>query len=89
MPRVVFTANLQRHAACPPCQVAGATAGAALEQAFALYPRVRDYVLDEHGALRRHMLLFVNGQALSRQDGLGAAVADSDEIVVMQALSGG
>jgi sulfur carrier protein ThiS len=35
------------------------------------------------------MLLFVNGQALSRQDGLGAAVADSDEIVVMQALSGG
>ncbi|NTV74497.1 MAG: hypothetical protein HGA66_09845 [Holophaga sp.] len=41
MPRVVFTANLQRHVPCPPCVVAGATVREALDNAFAREPRVR------------------------------------------------
>ena len=89
MPRVVFTANLQRHVSCPPCVVDGRTAREALERAFALYPRVRGYVLDEHGFLRQHMAVFVNGKASADRKGLGDAVRDTDEIVVMQALSGG
>ncbi len=89
MPRVVFTANLQRHVSCPPCVVAGSTAREALEQAFALYPKARGYVLDEHGALRRHMAVFVNGRAAADREGLGDALRDTDEVVVMQALSGG
>ena len=89
MPRVVFTANLQRHVPCPPCQVAGRTAREALDQAFALYPRVRSYVLDEHGALRRHMAVFVNGRPAADREGLGDPVQDADEVMVMQALSGG
>jgi molybdopterin converting factor small subunit len=89
MPHVVFTANLQRHVACPPCSVTGRTAREALEQAFRLYPQARGYVLDEHGALRRHMAVFVNGLPASDRHGLSDAVQDSDEILVMQALSGG
>jgi sulfur-carrier protein len=89
MVRVVFTANLQRHVPCPPCQVSARTAREALEQAFALYPRLRGYVLDEHGDLRRHMVVFVNGRACSDRAGLGDPVGDADEVVVMQALSGG
>lgn len=89
MARVVFTANLQRHVPCPPCQVPGGTAREALDQAFALYPRLRGYVLDEHGDLRKHMVVFVNGRACSDRAGLGDAVGDGDEVVVMQALSGG
>ena len=89
MPRVLFTANLQRHVACPPCVVAGSTAREALEQAFARYPQVRGYVLDEHGALRRHMAVFVNGKPAVDREGLGDPVGDGDEVVVMQALSGG
>jgi molybdopterin converting factor small subunit len=87
--RVVFTANLQRHVPCPPCQVPARTAREALEQAFELYPRLRGYVLDEHGALRRHMAVFVNGRAASDRSGLGDPVGEGDEVVVMQALSGG
>jgi molybdopterin converting factor small subunit len=87
MPRVVFTANLQRHVPCPPCTVGGATVREALEQAFAREPRVRGYVVDEHGDLRHHMVVFVNGQARGR--GLDDPVADGDEVTVMQALSGG
>lgn len=89
MPRVVFTANLQRHVPCPPCTVSGTTAREALENAFALTPRVRGYVVDEHGELRHHMVVFVNGKACEDRKGLGDPVGESDEVVVMQALSGG
>lgn len=89
MPRVSFTANLQRHVSCPPCTVPGSTAREALEHAFALFPKARGYVLDEHGELRHHMVVFVNGQACLDRRGLGDAVAEGDEVVVMQALSGG
>jgi len=49
MPRVIFTGNLQRHVACPPCVVEGRSAREVLDRAFALYPKARGYVLDEHG----------------------------------------
>lgn len=89
MPRVAFTRNLQRHVPCPPCVVAGGTVRESLEAAFALYPRLRGYVLDEHGGLRFHMAVFVDGVPIVDRRALGDPVGDSTEISVMQALSGG
>lgn len=89
MPRVTFTGNLQRHVPCPPCAVGGATVKESLEAAFALYPRARGYVLDEHGALRFHMAIFVDGEPISDRRGLGDPVSATGEIFVLQALSGG
>jgi sulfur-carrier protein len=89
MPRVIFTSNLQRHVPCPPCTVPERTARETLENAFALAPRVRGYVLDEHGELRHHMVVFVNGRACADRCGLADSVSEGDEVVVMQALSGG
>ncbi len=89
MPSVAFTQNLQRHVPCPPCEVAGATVRESLEAAFALYPKLQGYVLDEHGALRFHMAIFVNGEAITDRKALGDPVSTAAEIYVMQALSGG
>jgi molybdopterin converting factor small subunit len=89
MARVVFTANLQRHIACPPCQAEGATVRAVLEAVFARNEAARGYVLDEQGELRQHMLVFVNGEQVRDRIGLSDAVADDAEVYVMQALSGG
>ncbi len=89
MPRVAFTANLQRHVPCPPCEVAGGTVRESLDQAFALYPKLRGYVLDEHGAPRFHMAVFVDGVPVADRRSLGDPVAGDAEIYVMQALSGG
>lgn len=89
MPRVTFTQNLQRHVACPPCAVAGATVGDCLEAAFGHYPKLRGYVLDEHGALRFHMAVYVDGVPIADRRGLRDPVAESGEVFVMQALSGG
>ena len=89
MPRVTFTANLQRHVPCPPCVVPGGTVREVLEGAFDRYPRLRGYVVDEHGALRPHMAVFVNGLFAPDRRNLGDPVPEDGEVVVMQALSGG
>ena len=53
MPRVIFTSNLQRHVACPEAVVGGASVRAALENVFLKEKKIRSYVLDEQGDLRR------------------------------------
>lgn len=89
MPQVWFTAALQRHVEAPPARVDGATVREALEAAFRDAPRLRGYVLDEQGRLRRHVHVFVDGHLVADRDGLGDPVSPSSEIHVMQALSGG
>lgn len=89
MPRLVFTANLQRHVSCPPVVVPGLTVREVLASAFAGNPRAEGYVLDERGALRPHMVVFVDGVAVSDRRTLSDAVGEASEVHVMQALSGG
>jgi hypothetical protein len=89
MPHVVFTPNLQRHVECPPATVSGATVREVLDAAFAGNARARGYVLDERGALRKHMVVFVDGLMIRDRDGLGDPVPEAGEVYVMQALSGG
>jgi molybdopterin synthase sulfur carrier subunit len=89
MPRLCFTTNLQRHVQCAPADTPGSTVRDVLEMFFIHNPLVRGYVLDEQGALRRHMLIFVNGQQIGDRTGLTDKVPDDGEVYVLQALSGG
>lgn len=89
MPLVVFTPALQRHVACPETRVTASTVREALEAIFAERPRARGYIVDDAGALRHHVVVFVDGAAIADRQGLSDAVNESSEIYVMQALSGG
>lgn len=89
MAEVVFTPNLRRHVDCPTVQVPGSTVREVLERVFADNPRLRGYVLDDQGALRKHMIVFIDGAQLVDRDHLGDPVAPAAELYVMQALSGG
>lgn len=89
MPRVSFTQNIQRHVPCAPATVPGATVREALDAFFAANARARGYVLDDQGAVRRHMIVFVNGRAVADRRTLSDRVEADAEICVMQALSGG
>lgn len=89
MPRVVFTENIQRHVACPPTEVAGGTVREVLDAVFTANDRARGYVLDEHGAVRKHMVIFVDGVMIHDRQSLGDPVRQGSEVYVMQALSGG
>ncbi len=86
MARVCFTQNLQRHVSCPEEDVAGTTVHEVMEHYFARHPHARSYVLDEHGGLRRHVVVFIGE---NRASSLGDEVPAGAEVWIMQALSGG
>lgn len=89
MALVVFTPNLKRHVDCPDVSVDGTTVREVLERVFAERPLLRGYVVDERGVLRRHMSVFVDGEAIRDRESLSDAVTAETQIYVMQALSGG
>jgi molybdopterin converting factor small subunit len=89
MARVFFTKNLQRHVSAPEAEAAGDTVAAVLAAVFEDNPRVRGYVLDDQGALRKHMAVFVDGAQIRDRQTLSDPVSDGSEIYVMHALSGG
>lgn len=89
MARVSFTNNLQRHLDCPSVTVRGESVRAILDATFAQNPKLRSYILDDQGALRQHVNIFVNNTAVRDRDRLTDPVGQTDEIFVMQALSGG
>ncbi len=89
MPTVSFTSALQRFLPAPSAEVEGGTVAAALAEVFASRPALRGYVLDDQGALRRHVAVYVNGQPVQDRVRLTDPVGSHDEIYVFQALSGG
>jgi len=84
--RVVVTRQIERYVACPPAEVEAADVRGALDQVFRRTPKLKSYVVDERGRLRKHVRVFVNGTAA---EGLDHALGPDDEIYVMQSLTGG
>ncbi|MDZ4287762.1 MAG: MoaD/ThiS family protein [Prosthecobacter sp.] len=89
MPTVEFTANLARQTTAPSCKVEGATVAEAMQAVFAAQPALKSYILDDQGAVRQHVVIFVDSVAIKDRSGLSDPVAQDSEIFVMQALSGG
>jgi len=52
-------------------------------------PGFTDYVLDDHGALRRHVRLSVNDTIVVDRKTLSDRVPDDGTVYIFQALSGG
>lgn len=89
MPTVAFTPNLSRHLDTPNVEVSAGTVGEALERVFAQNPRLRSYILDDQGRLRKHVAVFVGGELITDRTRLSDEVTAGEDIFVMQALSGG
>ncbi|MGH7073133.1 MAG: MoaD/ThiS family protein [Stellaceae bacterium] len=89
MPTVTFTAALQRFLDQPRVRVEGSTVGAALQSVFAVRPALKGYLLDDQGAVRRHVAIYLNGAPVKDRLRLGDPTGPADEIFVVQALTGG
>jgi molybdopterin synthase sulfur carrier subunit len=89
MPIVTFAPALTRHVPCAAQQVDAATLRAALDAAFRAAPALRGYVLDEQGAVRKHVAVFVNGEMVPRAAAVARELAPADQVMVIQALTGG
>ena len=84
-----FANAFHRHTICPDATVPGATVREVLDAYLALYPSARGYALDEHGAVRKHVTVFVDGEQVADRTGLADPVSDQATIHLVQALSGG
>ena len=86
---VHFTPNLARHIETASATVEGSTVREALDALFVERPVARGYVLDDQGAVRKHVQVFVEGEQVEDRVGLSDPLSDGMEIWIMQALSGG
>lgn len=86
---VVFAKAFRRHVDCPDGRAAGTTVREVLDRYFDDHRAVRSYVVDDSGALRRHVAVFVNDDMIADRKALADPVTHGDRIQVFQALSGG
>lgn len=73
----------------PERDVSARSVDEALSIVFADEPRLRGYILDDQGGLRRHLSVFVDGRPLRDRRHLSDGVDPDSRIYVVQALSGG
>ena len=69
--------------------VEAATVAEVVRALEGLAPGIGFYICDERGCLRRHVNIFVGKEMIRDRRGLSDAVADGDQVHVLQALSGG
>ncbi len=66
-------------------ELEGATVGEVLQALERAHPDVKGWILDEHGAIREHINVFVNKE-YGRED---TSVGAQDRLHVLPAISGG
>ena len=64
----------------------GSTLGEVLADLDRRYPGIRFRMIDEQDAIRPHIRIFVNGEQVRALD---VPLESSDEVFIVQALSGG
>jgi hypothetical protein len=92
MPIVAMTPHLyrffpmleNRHLEVPPGSVAQV-----LQAINTIAPGFCDYVLDDQGALRKHVKICVNDAIVVDRKNLSDQVQQSDKVFIFQALTGG
>lgn len=89
MPRVVLTQNLRRHIDLSECPAEGTSVAECLEDVFSHHPRLRSYLLEDTGAVRKHIAIIVDGEPIHDRTAMSDTVSPTSEIFILQALSGG
>lgn len=89
MAHLIFTQQLARFLPVPEVDTGAADLRGALDDAFAGQPRLRGYVLDEHGHLRENVVIFIDGQRTRERQRLDDALRPDSRVYILQALSGG
>lgn len=87
--KVDFTPNLRRHLTLDSCLIEATTVAEVLEQLFASQEKLRGYILDDQGAVRKHINIFVDNRIIRDPVGLTDKISESSDVFIMQALSGG
>ncbi|HRI21381.1 MAG TPA: MoaD/ThiS family protein [Panacibacter sp.] len=90
MPVVKFTKALKRFfPSLADTPASGTSLTEILGEMDTRYPGVKSYLLDEHGHLRKHVNIFIDGTMITDRKALNDVFNNNSEIYIIQALSGG
>lgn len=89
MARIACTPKLENIGPVEPVSCQGATVQELIDELADDYPRLKSYVLDDQGRVRKHIAIFIDGALQPRESVLACRVFDDNEVYIMQALSGG
>ena len=89
MARLYFTQQLRRFVDAPAMNTSATTLRGALDDAFARAPQLAAYVLDDQAHLRKHVVVFIDGQRVRDYERLDDVLRPDSEVHVLQALTGG
>ncbi|RKT99939.1 thiamine biosynthesis protein ThiS [Burkholderia sp. Nafp2/4-1b] len=89
MAHLFFAASIQRHIDTPERDIDASTIGEAFDTVFGEQPRLRGYIVDDQGALRKHLSVFIDGHPIRDRQHLSDALGAESSVYVVQALSGG
>ena len=84
--KVLIASPLRSYTGADEVEARGDTLDALLKDLDARYPGIRFRMIDEQDQVRRHMRIFINGDPAKT---LSHAIGPSDEVCIVQALSGG
>ncbi len=84
-----FAPSLRRHVECAPQQLEPGRLREVLDAALLAAPGLTHYVLDDQRAVRKHVAIFINKTMVQDRVVLNHAVVDGDQVLVVQALTGG
>ena len=84
--RVLIPSSLRSYTEHSQAEASGATLAAVLADLERQYAGIRFRMVDEQHNIRRHIRIFVNGAQVRE---LSQPLATGDEVVIVQALSGG
>lgn len=84
--KVLIPSPLLSYTAQREVEASGATLGAVLDELDRQFPGIRFRMIDEQERMRRHVRFFVNGDQVFD---LEQPLRPTDEVVIVQALSGG
>ena len=84
--KVLIPSPLQSYTGGACVEAEGATLDALLADLDRRYPGIRFRMIDEQARIRRHIRVFVGGEQVSE---LASPLGAGDEVVIVQALSGG
>ncbi len=86
---VTFAASLQRHIPCAPQNVAPASLREVLRAALLAAPELNHYIFDDQANIRKHVAIFINRDLLKNRADLTQNLHPGDQVLVVQALTGG
>ncbi|NNG24184.1 MoaD/ThiS family protein [Telluria aromaticivorans] len=89
MAQLFFTQQLARFTSVPQVETDASSLRAGLDAAFAVNPRLRGYILDDQGALRANVTIFIDGRRCRDTQRLDDPLLPGSQVYVLQALSGG